>query len=158
MPPCPCVPATALRLLRLAPPAPPPLRRMASASAAAAPPLPAPLVQYVVLRRDLASTWPLGSLVAQACHACVAAVSQSADHPHTAAYCAPGEALDAMHKVVLEVKGEPQLRALAAALAEAGVGHRLWIEQPEGVATCLATQPDAKETLAPHFKKLQLCK
>ena len=70
----------------------------------------------------------------------------------------PGEALDAMHKVVLEVKGEPQLRALAAALAEAGVGHRLWIEQPEGVATCLATQPDAKETLAPHFKKLQLCK
>ena len=55
------------------------------------------LVQYVVLRRDLADAWPLGSVVAQGCHAAVAAVWAHRDHPDTAAYCAPGN-LDSMHK------------------------------------------------------------
>ncbi|GJN13140.1 hypothetical protein PR202_ga31477 [Eleusine coracana subsp. coracana] len=52
------------------------------------------LVQYVVLRRDLEDAWPLGSVVAQGCHAAVAAVR---DHPDTAAYCDPDN-LDRMHK------------------------------------------------------------
>lgn len=55
------------------------------------------VVQYVVLRRDLADAWPLGSVVAQGCHAAVAAVWAHRDHPDTAAYCAPGN-LDSMHK------------------------------------------------------------
>ena len=55
------------------------------------------VVQYVVLRRDLADAWPLGSVVAQGCHAAVAAVWAHRDHPDTAAYCAPGN-LDRMHK------------------------------------------------------------
>ncbi|KAE8815641.1 putative C2orf79-like protein [Hordeum vulgare] len=55
------------------------------------------VVQYVVLRRDLADAWPLGSVVAQGCHAAVAAVWAHRDHPDTAAYCAPGS-LDSMHK------------------------------------------------------------
>ena len=56
------------------------------------------------------------------------------------------------------MKGEPQLRALAAALSGAGVAHKLWVEQPEGVATCLATKPYRKADVAAHFKKLNLCK
>jgi peptidyl-tRNA hydrolase len=117
------------------------------------------LVQYIVLRKDLRSElqWPLGSLVAQACHASVAAVWLHREEASVAAYCSP-EALDSMHKVVLEVKGEPQLRALAEKLAAAGVAHKLWVEQPENVATCLATKPAAKEDVAPHLKKLNLCK
>jgi hypothetical protein len=55
------------------------------------------VVQYVVLRRDLADAWPMGSVVAQGCHAAVAAVWAHRDHPDTAAYCAPGN-LDRMHK------------------------------------------------------------
>ena len=55
------------------------------------------LVQYVVLRRDLADAWPLGSIVAQGCHAAVAAVWAHRDHPDTAAYCAPDN-LHRMHK------------------------------------------------------------
>lgn len=60
--------------------------------------------------------------------------------------------------MVLEVKGETQLRALAAKLAEAGVAHKLWIEQPEDIATCLASKPYLKSTVSSHFKKLPLCK
>ncbi|ONM14212.1 putative peptidyl-tRNA hydrolase PTRHD1 [Zea mays] len=140
------------------------------------------LVQYVVLRRDLADAWPLGSVVAQGCHAAVAAVWAHRDHPDTAAYCAPDN-LDRMHKawislsivstwnlnhclqshghglmVTLEVKGETQLNNLAEKLAAAGVRHKLWIEQPENIPTCIATAPCPKSQVSSFFKKLKLCK
>ena len=61
-------------------------------------------------------------------------------------------------QVVLEVKGETQLLNLASKLQEAGVQHKLWIEQPENFPTCLATAPLQKDSLQQHFKKLKLCK
>ncbi|KAM3369794.1 hypothetical protein ACQJBY_017577 [Aegilops geniculata] len=115
------------------------------------------VVQYVVLRRDLADAWPLGSVVAQGCHAAVAAVWAHRDHPDTAAYCAPGN-LDSMHKVTLEVKGEIQLKNLAEKLEAAGVRHKVWIEQPENIPTCIATAPCPKSQVASFFRKLKLCK
>lgn len=59
------------------------------------------LVQYIVLRKDLCSSlkWPLGSVIAQACHASTAALWLSRDSDETSAYCSP-ETLDHMHKVV----------------------------------------------------------
>jgi len=61
-----------------------------------------PLVQYVVLRRDLWSTlkWPLGSIVAQACHASTAALATGlkASDPDTATYCSDAN-IGSMHKV-----------------------------------------------------------
>lgn len=141
------------------------------------------LVQYVVLRKDLwtEKQWPLGSIIAQGCHASTAALWLSRDSPATKAYCAPDK-LDSMHKVcllttclpgiahgsdsktglalkvVLEVKGEPQLQTLSQRLSENGVEHKLWMEQPENIATCLATVPAGKSSIQQHFKKYQLCK
>jgi peptidyl-tRNA hydrolase len=119
-----------------------------------------PIVQWVVLRRDLwggASGWPLGPIVAQACHASAAALFAHLDDPDTQAYVAPN-AIDGMHKVVLEVKTEAQLRSLSGKLEAAGVAHKLWVEQPEDVPTALATKPYRRSAVAQHFKKLQLCK
>ncbi|PNT61799.1 hypothetical protein BRADI_5g20876v3 [Brachypodium distachyon] len=98
-----------------------------------------------------------GSVVAQGCHAAVAALWVHRDHPDTAAYCAP-ENLDRMHKVTLEVKGETQLKNLAEKLEAAGVRHKLWIEQPENIPTCIATAPCPKSQVASFFRKLKLCK
>ncbi len=61
-------------------------------------------------------------------------------------------------QVVLEVKGESQLRFLSQKLEEAGVKHKLWIEQPENYPTCLATKPYRRSEVGQHFKKCQLCK
>ncbi len=118
-----------------------------------------PLLQYVVLRKDLweSQQWPLGSVVAQACHASTAALWLSKDSPLTRQYCS-GDNLDCMHKVVLEIQGVEPLQNLSKALDEANVQHKLWIEQPENVPTSLATAPDAKSRLQPHFKNLKLCK
>lgn len=58
------------------------------------------LVQYVALRGDLADKWPLGALIAQACHASSAALHLFRDDPSTQNYLAD---LNSMHKVVLRV-------------------------------------------------------
>jgi hypothetical protein len=59
---------------------------------------------------------------------------------------------------VLEAPSADALLTLAAKLDVAGVAHKLWVEQPEGVPTALAAGPALKSALAPHFKKMQLCK
>jgi hypothetical protein len=61
-------------------------------------------------------------------------------------------------QVVLEVKGEVQLTNLAKKLQDEGVLHKVWVEQPEGYPTALATKPYLKSSIAHHFKKLKLCK
>ncbi|KAK9266060.1 hypothetical protein L1049_021465 [Liquidambar formosana] len=115
------------------------------------------LVQYVVLRRDLIDTWPLGSVVTQGCHASVSAIWTHKDDPHTVEYCSPGN-IDSMHKVTLEVKGEPQILNLSQKLTASSIAHKLWIEQPENIPTCLATKPYPKSIVSSFFKKLKLCK
>ncbi|KAI4316213.1 hypothetical protein L6164_024212 [Bauhinia variegata] len=113
------------------------------------------LVQYVVLRRDLIDTWPLGSVVTQGCHASVSAIWSNKDDPHTVDYCSP-ESIDSMHKVTLEVKGEPQILNLSEKLKSGAIIHKLWIEQPENIPTCLATKPYPKSLVSSYFKKLKL--
>ena len=114
------------------------------------------LVQYLVLHRPKKG-FSLGALVAQGAHAAVAAVFASRDAPHTRAYCDPAR-IDAMHKVCLEAPSREALEALAAVLAAATppVAFKLWVEQPEGVATALATAPYPRSTLRPLFAALKL--
>ncbi|XP_010262334.1 PREDICTED: putative peptidyl-tRNA hydrolase PTRHD1 [Nelumbo nucifera] len=115
------------------------------------------LVQYIVLRRDLIDSWPLGSVVTQGCHASVSAIWTHKDDAETLSYCSP-ENIDSMHKVTLEVKGETQLLNFSEKLKNAGIAHKLWIEQPENFPTCLATKPYRKSIVSSFFKKLKLCK
>lgn len=75
----------------------------------------AALVQYVVLRGDLARSWPLGAVVAQACHAVLAAAHAHGGHPDTAAYLELG---GAMRTVVLEVRGACRERGARRAEGE----------------------------------------
>lgn len=60
------------------------------------------VVQYVLIRGDLIKlmNWPLGSVIAQACHACTAVLHLFYNDPSTQLYLSD---LDNMHKVVLEV-------------------------------------------------------
>lgn len=87
----------------------------------------AALVQYVVLRGDLARSWSLGAVVAQGCHAALAAAHAHWQHPDTRAYLSEG---GAMRTVVLEVRGA--WRELCAEGSGwrpfwGGVFSRLWV-------------------------------
>ena len=118
---------------------------------------PQPIVQYIVVRSDLIKklSWPLGALIAQACHAATAVMHQFYDHEDTKAYL--GE-INSMHKIVLEVKDEDELNKLKDRLEVGLVDHKLWIEQPENFPTCLAVRPYPKNQVQKFFKGLKLYK
>merc|ERR1712059_188184 len=100
--------------------------------------------------------WPVGAVLAQACHAATAAIHLFYSSEATQQYLAD---LDNMHKVVLEARGgESDLRKMVEKLIEAGVEHKLWVEQPENFPTCLATRPYPKEEVQKYFKKFKLYK
>ncbi|XP_061602607.1 putative peptidyl-tRNA hydrolase PTRHD1 isoform X2 [Cololabis saira] len=126
---------------------------MAAPGAASIVGSPVRLVQYVVVRSDLLHqlAWPVGAVMTQACHAATAAIHLSYEDPHTQQYLAE---LDAMHKA----PDEAALSGLSDSLTQAGVSHKLWIEQPENIPTCLALKPYPKETVQPLLRKFKLFK
>lgn len=115
------------------------------------------IVQYIVVRQDLISQlgWPLGAVIAQACHATTAVTHLFYDDEHTQRYL---KDLDNMHKIVLEAKDESCLVNLKDKLLENDVKHKLWIEQPENIPTCLVCKPYPKTDIQKYFKKFKLFK
>lgn len=115
------------------------------------------IVQYIVVRGDLLKElkWPVGAVIAQACHAVTAVTHLYHDDQHVQQYL---NDLDNMHKVVLEAKDEDSLKFLTDSLVENDIKHKLWIEQPENIPTCLVAKPYPKEEVQKYFKKFKLFK
>ncbi|XP_013886724.1 putative peptidyl-tRNA hydrolase PTRHD1 [Austrofundulus limnaeus] len=118
---------------------------------------PGRLVQYIVVRSDLVHelSWPLGAVITQACHAATAAVHLHYGDPDTQRYLSE---LDSMHKVVLAAPDEAALSGLSERLSQAGVAHKVWVEQPENIPTCLALKPCSKHTVRPLLSNFKLFK
>eukprot|EP00126_Sphaerothecum_destruens_P014952 Sdes_comp8849_c0_seq1m241 len=116
-----------------------------------------PLIQYILVRKDLLSTlnWTFGSLAAQCCHASVAVLFSHAHEEAVVKYTCP-DSLQNMRKIVLQVQDETCLLEFSETLKEAQVFHHLWIEEPEHIPTCLATIPLKKSVVKNIFKRLQL--
>ncbi len=53
---------------------------------------------------------------------------------------------------------EESLIALSEALTTNSIDHKLWVEQPENFATCLATKPYRKDEIQQYFKGFKLFK
>ncbi|XP_015930761.1 putative peptidyl-tRNA hydrolase PTRHD1 [Parasteatoda tepidariorum] len=115
------------------------------------------LVQYVVVRGDLLKEckWPVGALIAQACHATTAVLHTYYDDVHTQAYF---KDLDRMHKVILEAPDETSLWKLSSELETQDICHKIWIEQPENFPTCVACKPYPKDQIQKYFKQFKLFK
>ncbi|CAF0757066.1 unnamed protein product [Brachionus calyciflorus] len=112
-----------------------------------------PIVQYIAVRSDL--KWPKGALIAQGCHASVAAIHLNYDDNETKSYL---NNLDSMHKIVVGVPGLNEINELNEALVKNGIKFKLWNEQPENVPTCLATKPYSKKIVEQFFKNFKLFK
>lgn len=115
------------------------------------------IVQYIVVRGDLLKEvgWPVGAIIAQACHAVTAVTHLFHDDEYVQTYL---KDLDNMHKVVLEATDESSLNKLRDTLNENDIKHKLWIEQPENIPTCLVAKPYPKEEVQKYFKKFKLFK
>ena len=58
----------------------------------------------------------------------------------------------------VQIADENGLRQLTELLTVNGIDHKLWIEQPENIPTCLATKPYPKQEIQQHFAALKLFK
>lgn len=58
----------------------------------------------------------------------------------------------------LQVPNEASLKKLAEKLKENSIQHKLWIEQPENVPTCLAMKPYPKDQVKKFVGKFKLYK
>lgn len=129
-----------------------------------------PIVQYVVVRRDLMDSWPTGSVIAQAVHASVAAIWENRSDSETINYCGqPGNndntnphiqsiSSPQMHTVVLEAKNEDAILKLAQKLNENDIKFATWKEQPENFVTALAAKPYPRSIVKKLFQKFRLFK
>jgi peptidyl-tRNA hydrolase len=61
------------------------------------------IIQYIIIRGDLRKTleWPVGAIIAQACHACTSVIHCFHNDPYTQSYLSN---LDNMYKIILEVR------------------------------------------------------
>ena len=58
----------------------------------------------------------------------------------------------------LQAPDEKSLTDVALKLKENNIDHKLWIEQPENIPTCLVAKPYPKTEIQSYFKKLKLFK
>eukprot|EP00927_Polykrikos_kofoidii_P067256 TRINITY_DN62768_c0_g1_i1.p1 TRINITY_DN62768_c0_g1~~TRINITY_DN62768_c0_g1_i1.p1 ORF type:complete len:166 (+),score=19.22 TRINITY_DN62768_c0_g1_i1:61-558(+) len=110
-----------------------------------------PIVMYVILRNDL--DWPAGAMVNQACHACAAVTWASREDAQAMSYFSEVEGQ--MTTVTMGVSDEAQLNKIADKLRAGGVQFRIWTEQPENVASALATWPRRRSELQRYFKGIK---
>ena len=113
------------------------------------------LTIFVIIRKDLTKSlsWPVGSVIGQACHAVSAVLWENSDDAAVKAYMAD---IPNMHKVTLQIKNESQLRMISEDMTEKQLKHHLWIEQPENIPTALATISCKRSEIQEMIKKCSL--
>jgi len=95
------------------------------------------------------------TFTAQGAHVSVAAITRFSSKETTKKYLSD---LDRMHKVVLKAENERQLKDLVTKLEESSIDHYSWTEQPENIVVAVASAPEDKTLLQPHFKSFKLFK
>ena len=121
------------------------------------------LVQYVVMRSDLVKghKWNVGGLIANGCHASISVLAEHLNDADVRAYLGLAGADEQrpqtqMHKVVLSVKDEAELLDTASLLTRHSIVHRVWVEAPELLPSCLATRPYQRRVVQPLLRHLKL--
>ena len=115
------------------------------------------LVQYIVMRSDLVKQhkWNAGGLIANGSHAAVAVIAEHWQDAEVQQYVTGADGKQ-MHTVVLQAGDEKELLDTAALLKDADIVHRVWVEHPDMLPSCLATRPYRREHIQPHLRHLKL--
>ena len=61
-----------------------------------------------------------------------------------------------MYVYCFQAPDEESLRKLSEKLTEDNIDHKLWMEQPENIPTCVAAKPSKKEDVQHYFKEFKL--
>ena len=55
-----------------------------------------------------------------------------------------------------QAPNEESLRKLSDTLTSNNIDHKLWMEQPENIPTCVAAKPSPKDDVQMYFKEFKL--
>lgn len=91
--------------------------------------------QFLFLRKDLPS-YRIGALLAQACHASVAAIHTFRNHPDTAKYL---DKTSDLTTVIYEIC-EKDIEKIKESLTDLSIEFYIWVENHE-IVTCIGTRP-----------------
>lgn len=64
--------------------------------------------------------------------------------------------LDTIFFALFQVPNEEELKKLAEVLSSNNISHKVWIEHPENIATCIAVKPYPKGDIQKYLKKYKL--
>ncbi|KAI8821664.1 peptidyl-tRNA hydrolase II domain-containing protein [Fimicolochytrium jonesii] len=114
-----------------------------------------PLTMYLFVRKDLESdlNWPSGSVITQACHASMAVMHKNSRDPAVLEYL---NDLERMHKVTFAARDPAHLTKIRTALTTHSKVFHEWIEQPEGIPTCIATMPYRRSEMREVMKRCRV--
>lgn len=117
------------------------------------------------------SDWPQGAVVAQACHACTAALAEYASDTATQAYLDPENRAE-MTKIILKVASrlesqqsnlsilqcdnDSDFTQLIDRLRSEAIDFSVWTERPEMVNTALALRPYPRPKVRHLFRNFGL--
>lgn len=91
--------------------------------------------QFLFLRKDLPN-YNTGALLAQACHASVAAIHTFRSHPDTVKYL---ENISDLTTVIYEIC-EKDIEKIKELLTDLSIDFYIWVENYE-IVTCIGTRP-----------------
>lgn len=91
--------------------------------------------QFLFLRKDLEG-YTMGMLIAQGCHASVAALERYRNTPAVADYF---KHLGCMTTIVYGIRGD-EMEGIEKSLQKMGIGYHCWVENGN-TPTCIATCP-----------------
>ncbi|KYO01800.1 conserved protein, unknown function [Plasmodium gaboni] len=115
-----------------------------------------PIIQYILVNKEIIDKkWPLGSVIAQACHACIAVIAENMDDQIVKDYLSP-EHINNMHKVILKIDDTNEIKNLSSILDKESLKYKIWTEYPENIFTAIALKPYYKNTVRDYFKKYPL--
>ncbi|GAW81917.1 hypothetical protein, conserved [Plasmodium gonderi] len=115
-----------------------------------------PIVQYILINKEiLDKKWPLGSIIAQACHACVAVIAENQDDQEVKEYVSV-EKINNMHKVILRIDSTNEIKNLSSILDKNCLKYKIWTEYPENIQSAVALKPYYKNTIKDYLKKYPL--
>ncbi|WKS79600.1 hypothetical protein CPCDC_8g3410 [Cryptosporidium sp. 43IA8] len=92
------------------------------------------IIQYILVRSDLG--WSTGSIIVHLILLSSAAIFENLGEDSVKEYL---KEINQMRKVVLNCPDEKTLRNVSSDLKARKVIHKLWVELPESIPTCIAT-------------------
>ena len=115
------------------------------------------IVQYIIVRNDVYRNQErsFNTILQHTSSAATSIIHKHYHHKNTREYLKDG---DDMKKKIFQVNDIKELSTLANLLQSNSIDFRIWVKEPDNIATCLATRPYPVSEISKYFKNVKIYK